>query len=398
MKELTKTPFITALLSKAVGEGVDTSQLHVYEVRATSTVALRGKSGTVFERAKISPSTIAQLSRAVNEDALPLMMDHDMQGAPYGKFFYAEAVPMDNGETELRGYLYVDSSEQKILTKLNAGSIDEVSIQFKSEKMLCSECGFDYMQAAAEENWMPFIELKCDEGHKIGENGVHTNLIGVDEAIELSLVSRGAAKNSKIIAPSDAKLGQEAQRLAAAGVALNNFYCTASASDLGEDEVNFETFMAQLTTANEKTEAAKIELSAAKTQLEGLETTLAARDETITALTTERDDLQAQLDAASEGNEDAMTEEQVAALNAYIGKQYVALKTLDGDADAKVLEDVAAMVDYIGENEARLTALIPAGGVTIAAGGGQSEEEQARAREEARLKATADAYRSNSKN
>ena len=265
MKELTKTPFIKALLSKTVGEGVSVDGLHVYEVRATSTVALRGKAGTVFHKAKISPGTIWQLARMVNEDALPLMMDHDLRGTPYGKFFYGESIPMDNGETELRGYLYVDDSETQVLTKLNSASIDEVSIQFKPEKLLCSDCGFDYMQAAANENYMPFINLECDDGHKIGENGVHTNLVGAEEAVELSLVSRGAAKNSKIIAPSDAKLGEEAQRLAAAGVELNNFYCTASASDLGEEEVDFEKFMAQLSAANEAKQNAVV----AQTQAEG---------------------------------------------------------------------------------------------------------------------------------
>ena len=393
MKELTKTPFITALLQKAVGEGVDVSTLHVYEVTATSTVALRGKDGTVFERAKISPNTIAQLARMVNNDAIPLMMDHNMRGSPFGKFFYAESIPMDNGETELRGYIYIDSSEAKIKTKLDAASIDEVSIQFKQSKMLCSECGFDYMEAYANDDYMPFIKLECDEGHKIGENGVHTMLVGVDEVMELSLVSRGAAKNSKIIPPSDAKLGQEAQRLAAAGVELDDIYCTASASDPGEEEVNFDTFMTKLDAANEAKQEAVVALNAAEAQVTSLEADVTAKDEQITALTAERDDLQTQLDAANAADENAMTEEQTAALNAYIGKQYVALKALDGEADAKVLDDVALMVDFIGENEARLSALIPTNGVSLGAGSGESEEETAKREAEARVRASADAYR-----
>lgn len=392
MKELTKTPFITALLNKVVGEGVDLSTLHVFEVTATSTVALRGKSGTVFHKAKISPNTIALLARAVNEDALPLMMDHDMRGTPYGKFFYAEAIPMDDGETELRGYLYVDDSETKVLTKLNASSIDEVSIQFKPERMLCSECGFDYMQAAAEDNYMPFINLACDEGHKIGEDGIHTKLVGVEETVELSLVSRGAAKKSKIIPPSDAKLGQEAQRLAAAGVEFENFYCTASASNNGEEEVDFDKFMAQLTAANNEKQEIAVKLNAAETEVATLTASLSARDETIAELTEARDTLQAQID--SQENDEGFSEEQMATLNAYVGKQYVALKTLDGDTDAKALDDVSEMIKFIGENEARLTALIPTEGVTAGAGAGTDAEKAQRLAEEARIKAQADAYRS----
>lgn len=392
MKEVNKTPFVSALLQAAVGEGVDTSELRVFEVTATSTIALRGKKNTVFDRAKISPNTIAQLARAVNNEPIPLMMDHDMRGTPYGKFFYAESIPTDLGETELRGYLYVDPSETKIITKLNSSSIDEVSIQFLSEKILCSECGFDYKQAMAEDNYMPLILLECEEGHKIGVNGVHTNIVGLEDVVELSLVSRGAAKNSKIIAPSDAKLGKEAQRLAAAGVELDNIYCTASTGDQGEEEVDFKELSAKLSSLTDDKIELSTKLNAATSENTRLEGVVTERDETITALTAERDDLKTQLEAASEeGDLDA---DQTAALNGLIGKQYVALKALDGDTDAKVLDDVALMVDYITGNETRLSALIPAGGASQGAGSGETEEEQKARAAEARLSATADSYRS----
>ena len=90
-----------------------------------------------------------------------------------------------------------------------------------------------------------------------------------------------------------------------------------------------------------------------------------------------------------------MSEEQTTALNTLIGKQYVALKALDGDTDAAVLEDVPAMVDYITGNETRLSALIPAGGVSQGASDDEeTEEERAKRTAEARLKATADSFRS----
>ena len=394
MKELTKTPFITATLQAAVGTDVDLATLHVYEVRATSTVALRGKSGTVFEKAKISPNTIAQLARAVNEDPLPLMMDHNLRGQPYGKFFYAESIPMDNGETELRGLLYVDDSEPTIVTKLNAASIDEVSIQFLSEKMLCSECGFDYMEAAANDNWRPFIELTCDEGHKIGENGVHTNLVGVREAIELSLVSRGAAKNSKIITPSDAKLGEQAQRLAASGVELHNFYCTASASDEGVEEVDFEKFMTQLSAANTQTTEAKVALATAEAQVTALNADVTSRDETIAALSTEKADLETKLAAAADGAAAIAT---LASVKEYVGKQYVALKTLDGDTSAAALDNVEDMITYIDENQVRLSALIPAGGVAAGAEVNNDNRTDQQKAEDERVRLQVNAYRSSVK-
>lgn len=396
MKELRQTPFIQSLLSGVVGEGVDTSKLHVYEVTATSTNTLRGKSGTVFDRAKISPNTIAQLARAVNSDPLPLMMDHNMEGTPYGKFFYAESIPMDNGEIELRGLLYVDESEKDIKTKLDAGSVDEVSIQFLSEHLFCSECGFDYMQAAAEDNYMPFIELTCDEGHKIGENGVHTNIVGVRDAVELSLVSRGAVKNSKIIAPSAAKLGEEAQRLAAAGVQLENFYCTASASDVGEEEVDFEKFMTQLNAANTAREEAVVAAADAKRENETLTATVSSQEETITTLTADKETLETQLsEAQTESEEETSATTTLTGIKEYIGAQFVALKALDGDTDAEILDNVNEMVDYITQERTRLSALVPVGGVAAAAGAGEAEEEAKAKKEKAELKLQADAYRAN---
>lgn len=391
MKELVKTPFIEGALRAAVGPDVDLATLHVYEVRATSTIALRGKDGTIFEKAKISPNTISQLARAVNSDPLPLMMDHIVAGAPHGKFFYAESIPMDNGETELRGLLYVDESDPTIITKLNASSIDEVSIQFKPEKMLCSECGFDYMAAAANDDYMPFVNLACDEGHKIGENGVHVNLVGASEVIELSLVSRGAAKNSKIINPSNAKLGEQAQRLAASGVELHNYYCTASASDEGVEEVDFEKFMVQLNAANTKTIEAETARVAAEAQVASLNTEVETRDATIASLNTQVEELTAQVEEAKASTEKVAT---LTALHDYVGKQFVALKTLDGDASAAVLEDTAEMVSYIEANEARLSALIPAGGVALGAEGNPNNKTDEQLKAEQNVRLTVDAYRS----
>lgn len=395
MKQLNKSPFINSLLALAVGEGVDTSGLHVYEVRATSTVALRGKSGTVFDRAKISPNTIAQLAQAVTKEPVPLMMDHNLSGSPYGKFFYAESIPMDNGETELRGLLYVDQSEEKIRTKLDAGSIDEVSIQFLSERILCSECGFDYMEAAANGEYMPFLELACDEGHKIGENGVHTNIVGVADTVELSLVSRGAAKNSKIIAPSDAKLGSEAQRLAAAGVELNNFYCTASINDVGEEEVNVESFMTQLNTVSAAKEEAVVTAAKAEAKVETLEASVTQHEETITGLETQVTELETQLEAATPTEEQEKTATALAALSDYIGKQFVALKALDGEADVDPSDNLEEMVEFITENETRLSALIPTNGASTPAGAGTSEEAQAKAERAKEVSMKADSFRSN---
>lgn len=372
MKELAKTPFIEALLAKVVGKDADLSKLHVYEVSATNTIALRGKSGTIFEKAKISPHTISQLAQAVNNDPIPLMMDHNLAGAPYGKFFYAESIPSDTGEIELRGLLYVDDSEEKILSKLEAASIEEVSIQFLSQNMICSECDFDYMAAAAEDNFEPFWDLTCGNGHKIGKDGVHVRLVGVNEVVELSLVSRGAVKNSKIISSSDAMLGESARRLAASGIdVFNNYYCTTSVDDednnQGVNEVTIDDkFLTKLTTLAEEKSNLTVSLAAetAKTsalssQVTDLETKLADLQTQVDALTTELADAK---------NTESIPEETISKMSAYVGKAYVALKTLEGDAEAVVPQDISEVVDFVSENHTKLSALIPVDGVSSPAG------------------------------
>lgn len=389
MKELTKTPFILGLLAAAAGKDADVNKLHVYEVRATSTVPFRGKDGTMFERGRISPHTISLIAKAVNDDPLPLMMDHNLDGTPYGKFFYAEAVPMDNGETELRGYLYVDDSEEKVLTKLETSSIDEVSIQFLSEHMICSECDFDYFAALADDNFEPFFTRTCDNGHEIGRDGVHVRLVGVAEVIELSLVSRGAAKNSKIMGASDAMLGESAQRLAANGVDLNDFMCIASIND---DEGVSEVDLKEFTTA----------LSAAATDKAELTVKLNAAEGCAASLTTERDDAVARAETAeaevarltaeaeatsAEVAEDVLSEDQRTELKAYVDKQFIALKTLDGETEAEAPETLSDAISFINKNAARLSALIPEGGASTSAGRDTKTTEPATPRQIASLAA-----------
>lgn len=386
MKKIEQTPFVVGLLRAAVGPDVDLSKLSVYEVAATSTVALRGKRGTVFDRAKISPHTITQLAAAINAEPYPLMMDHNLKGEPFGKMFYGESHARDDGEIELRAYMYVDNSEEKIIAKLDTSTIDEVSIQFLSEHMLCSECGYDYRVAAANDDYMPFMLQTCENGHRIGKDGVHLRLVGVEEVLELSLVSRGAAKNSKIITPSDAKLGQSVQRLAANGVnVLENFYCTASVTDEeGVDDVDLTALTTKMTAQGDEIVDLKVKLNTSEAQATSLTADVASRDETIAALTAENTTLKEKEAEADKAIALATT------VTEYIGKQYVALKALDGEADAKVPENIAEAVTYIDANSARLSALIPTGGVSTAPGGEGDPDKEA-----AKLTATVERNRMN---
>src|SRR5690606_3498634 len=146
---------------------------------------------------------------------LPLMSDHELFGEPKGRMFHAGLNYGEDGEIELRALFYLDETEEKLIKKLDSASLDEVSVSFLASSMLCSECGWDYFQFGTSEN---FNTRTCENGHTIGEDGVHAELVGLNQFIELSLVARGAADKPKIVGKSQSKLApQSTYRLAARG-------------------------------------------------------------------------------------------------------------------------------------------------------------------------------------
>jgi hypothetical protein len=378
MKRLQKTDFINKLLSSAVGADVDTTNFPVWEVAATSSVPLRGKDGTIFEGAVISPNTLFQLSAVINREPLPLMMDHNMEGSPYGKFFYAEVLPNEYGYQELRGFKYVDPSEHGVIAKVDNGTIDEVSIAFRASEMKCSKCGWDYAKAVDEDNVMPVITRTCENGHVIGKDGTHLELEGVRDALELSLVSRGAAKNSKIIGQSDSKLSKQVERLAAHGLELSDVYVTASASK-GFDDMDINDLVTQLSDAKARASTAESDLEKANREL------AEARGAQHEAETRARE-AEAALREAEAGAAAAPTDEQkeqaekdskaAKAAADYLKTEFLALSAVAGKTDATAPEDVEELVAKIKEIKPELSAIIPTGdGYTVAAGASGEKDE-----------------------
>lgn len=375
MKRLQKTDFINNLLASAVGVDVDTTNFPVWEVVATSTVPLRGKTGTIFEGAVIKPSTLFQLSAVINRDALPLMQDHNMEGSPKGKLFYSEVLPNEFGQTELRGFVYADPTEADLAAKMDNGTVDETSIAFAAKQMLCNKCGWDYALAIENDNIMPVFERTCENGHKIGKDGTHLELEGVRDALELSVVSRGAAKNSKIVGQSESKLSKQVERLAAHGLSINDRYVTASASK-GLDDMDMNDLIVQLSDAKSKATTAERERD--KLAEEHAEA-VGARNEAETRVR----ELEQQLAEANQKASEAPTaeERQVAEKDAkdvklsseFLAEQYTAVLTAAGKKDFEVPESVDELIAGIKEHKAELSAVLPIGG----AARGANEEDEA---------------------
>ncbi len=369
------TPELADLIHKSVGPDIDTTKLAVFEARALNTKPLPGKRGTLFEQAVVTPLTLSQMVDFVNTPGkhLPVISDHDLSGEPKGRFFHA-GLHYEDGDfdsLEMRALFYLDETEATTIAKLNAASLDEVSVAFLSSAFLCSECGWDYFQFGDANA----IDTRtCENGHTIGTDGVHADMVGLNQFIEISLVARGAADNPKIVGKSESKLAPEsAYRLAAKGFDTDALILRAS---LGKEE-EFQMDTAKLMADYVASASSVATLSLEKTQLTSSVTDLTTRLSTADAevvrlnaeLATAKAAMPADHTAVVAERDEAVTllKEQVNALLVAAGKP-----KLEGDAmPAKIAELKAKIVELTGG----LTAILPTGGRGEGAGSGEGEPE-----------------------
>ena len=356
MKQLVLTEELKALIKARVGEDVDLEGIAVFEAITLNTKPLPGKKGTIWEGAVASPLTLRQIADHINAGGhIPLISDHELLGSPKGRVFKAGVDYSGDGEFELRTLFYLDQTEASLVTKLNAGSLDEVSISFLPTSYLCSECGWDYLgEGATFEN---FMERTCGNGHVIGEDGVHVRMVGLNQLIEVSLVARGAADNPKIVGRSASKLAPAtAQALAARGFETDRLVCQASRGEI--NTMNTEKLTADLIDAKTQlgileaaAERHTTELTAANERATGFETQLTAANERITAL-------EAELETANGESHADEAEAAVTYLTSVLEKLHVAA----GETAKNLPTTVAELTAAIDEKTKGLTALIPAGG------------------------------------
>lgn len=361
MKRLELTDQLKALITKAVGPDVDiTDDFAVFESITLNTKPLPGKAGTIWENAVATPLTIQQIADFINSPSghIPLISDHDLSGAPLGRVFSAGVHYGDDGEFELRTLFYLDPTQALIATQIDAGSLDEVSISFLPTQYQCSECDFDYLSEGA--NFENLYTRTCDEGHTVGQDGVHVRMIGLSQLVETSLVARGAADNPKIVGRSASKLQPAiAQRLAAHG--FEDAKGLIVRASRGEDTVDIAKLTADL--VDTKTELGVLKASvtgiekdrdAATGQVTELTTQLSAANDRVTAL-------EGELETAKG---DAKTEE-VALATTFLGEVLTKLAVAKGDDAPADLDKmpVADLVAGIKDKTADLTAILPVGGV-----------------------------------
>lgn len=352
MKQIPITEQLTREIKAAVGEDVDPSRFAVFETIALNTLPLPGKNGTIFEGAEVSFLTLRQMADSINSgNHLPLIHDHDLSSTPLGRVFKADVLINDTGDAELRALFYVDETEQTLVAKLNAGSIDEVSVQFLASQILCSECSFDYRgETSSYEN---FSERTCTNGHTIGQDGVHVRLVGLSVFTELSLVTRGAASNPKIIGKSQSKLSAPLQALAAKGFEVDELFLAASK---GVNEVNLESLVTQLTEQTSRAAIFEAELSSARTERDAL-------NEKVSALETQIEELTTAL-AAAQADDASAVAADLEASKVFLTDLYKKLAVAAGQNGDDIPEDVIKLREGIEKYQSDLTALLPVGGVS----------------------------------
>lgn len=371
MKQLEMTPALVAMIKAAVGDDVDPTGFAVFETIMLNTKPLPGKRGALFENAVVQPITLKEMVDSINNgNHLPLVADHEMLGAPKGRLFHA-ALDFEDASLTMRGLFYLDQTETTLIAKLNAGTLDEVSVAFMSREFNCSECGWDYFAAGVsrEHIW----DRRCPNGHQIGTGGVHGEMVGLAQFVETSLVARGAADKPKIVGRSQSKLAPEGVKLlAASGFETDELVVQASLG--AKDEINMSEIAAlttQLTTLSTEKGTLTAQLSAAQTERDTLRTDLSARttelttaNATIATLTAEKAELEKRPDVA------VATEHSEAV--AFLHEQLDHLMVAKGEAKLegdKRLTKVSELKAKIGELTANLTSILPVGGKSNPAGG-----------------------------
>ena len=293
MKRIEVTERIKAFIKASVGDEIDYTQVAVFEATAVTSLPLN-KRGTIFDKGQITADTFVEAANLINTGTfVPLHTLHE-QGyeIPVGRLFYGEHVKSNQGTDELRVLFFVDGTSPDLISRLDTGTIEEVSVGMQFKRLLCSTCNIDLMEDN-ESIW----SQTCKNGHVMGMGSNHVKPDGVANFREMSLVSKGASNGAKVLGAQKRLLASAYYKdgsALAASLKDPEFMLFGSPTKLAEeDPMLIAELQAKLAkaegdltlTATAKTEAeGKVAvLEAAKTEAEGkvavLEAKLAAEAE-----------------------------------------------------------------------------------------------------------------------
>jgi len=348
MKQIEKTPAIRALLAASAGD-VDLDALRVYEAIAFNTLPVR-KEHPLYKGARADRNFLLEMAAELKRESRPVQIMHDTSPLPIGRVFHGEVV--DQGvDSELRVLFFLDPTANDEATKIEAGSVDQVSVSVLAKKMLNSKSGFDYFgpDSSSENIWSG----TDNNGNQIGQAGVYARMVGLDKFFEMSLVGQGGAQNARIVSRDRSHFGQSLESLAASGMDPNSLVLLATATIPKDNSMDLATLVANLTTTTADLTNAKRDLTDAAAKTTGLEATITEQGTRIT-------ELEAQLAAANAVDSATLTSERDAAVAALsdvakgvltkVGKLDVQLPSTVSELSALIAEHSNALVIKAGGN------------------------------------------------
>lgn len=271
-KRIEVTAAIKEAIIASVGSEIDFENIAVFETVAVTSRPIN-KPGSIFHDAVIPRATLEQAAAQLNTGTFVPLHTLHMQGyeLPVGRLFKGTVGTSQDGFDELHALFYVDPTEKELASKIENGTIEEVSVGLRPEKLVCSGCDFDYGLQSSEENlWT----RTCDNGHVLGMGGYHLKLEGVKTFMETSLVSQGASDGAKILNQRKRLLASQFADLAAS--CNNPEHTTLFASPTLGEEIDMKEI-----------EELQAGLAALTAKVGEQATQLAAAQETITAQTEE---------------------------------------------------------------------------------------------------------------
>ena len=271
-KRIEVTAAIKEAIIASVGSEIDFENIAVFETVAVTSRPIN-KPGSIFHDAVIPRATLEQAAAQLNTGTFVPLHTLHMQGyeLPVGRLFKGTVGTSQDGFDELHALFYVDPTEKELASKIENGTIEEVSVGLRPEKLVCSGCDFDYGLQSSEDNlWT----RTCDNGHVLGMGGYHLKLEGVKKFMETSLVSKGASDGAKILNQRKRLLASQFADLAAS--CNNPEHTTLFASPTLGEEIDMKEI-----------EELQAGLAALTAKVGEQATQLAAAQETITAQTEE---------------------------------------------------------------------------------------------------------------
>jgi hypothetical protein len=152
---------------------------------------LPGKKGTLWEGRR-DPADAPQISDHINNgNHIPLMLNHDMVVRPRPGVRRRSRLRRD-GSFELRTLFYLDKTEAELAAR-STRALDEVSISFLPTSTSAPSAAGTTSARARTSRTSSRAPARTTTGR---QDGVHVNMVGLANLIELSLVARGAADKS----------------------------------------------------------------------------------------------------------------------------------------------------------------------------------------------------------